>query len=783
VTINTIPANDRFERFTANAGQTVFSFNFPVFDAADLRVTRRRAGTETVLSLGADYLVTGQGQQQGGSITLTVPAEQGDVMVLASAQPVERAAGYTHGGPLPAASLNADFNRVIVALQQIATAVQRTIRQPDTDTPDGLLLPTRTARANRRLGFDAAGDLALYVEASQGSAAEVVALGSTVARSLAERFADRVNVRDHGAVPDGVTDSTAAINAAAAYAASTGRILWFPTGTYATTGPVTVAGGARGVIMDGEIKATGGYAALTIGDGGTTANQCKLYGPLRVFRATQSDWSTELDRGIVLRNCDACLIEVARAEGFTIGVQTVGDGRGFEDSTLILGRIVNNQIGLDVRTLQASGWNNSVRYIGGHFANAASVNPTLPRFGVRFSAANGAYVLHNAHTFLAPAFELQRQGTPGTVDAIPFLLQVDGRGLHAYGVRMEQCSPFVARHTGAFNDATYEVEYVGTYGFTGAAVQYLGATRAGGASIPRHQAAAAIASPRLVAAVPDVRAAAYQSTVVAAGGIGFEGLAVLSANPSGPPTTLNGFCFDGLASITLNTNDVTLPTSRALAFVVDCSRCKEFVLAAEGTELRPIIMQFDASENVLTNAAPVLMSNMNVTWVGTNATWWEGAGDLDGLTGGIALNRHQRVTLHDSAAFAVIGVRGSSANAKVRAMRLFCDALQAPRVLAGGTRTWGTREWIVSNDITINAIAAGDSGAVSVTAPLARQGDFIQVSFAKNTGFQNGGIQYSGVVGGSASSGEVVARFTNLSNGTITLGDGRLFVRGIRPRL
>jgi len=782
MSIVTVPENDRRELFTASASQTVFPFDFPIYEATHLAVWRLRDAVQQLLVHGADYNVSGVGEQSGGSITLTVGADAGDVIAILGAQPNARSTSFTDGGDLPAAALNAEYNRLIIALQQLRTEVRRTIRQPETDAPEGLVLPEIAARANRVLGFDSGGAMVFYALGSAGSLTEVIALGGTTSRSLAERFAERVNVRDHGAIPDGVTDSTAAINAAAAYAGSTGRILWVPAGQYATTGPVTVPGGARGMIMDGEIVATGGYAALTLGDGGTTNNQGKLYGPLRVSRATQSDWSTEIDRGIVLQNCDACLIEVARAEGFTIGVQTIGDGRGFEDSTVILGRIANNQIGLDVRTLQAGGWNNSVRYIGGHFACGSSVNITLPRFGVRLSAAGGAYLLHNAHTFVGPAFELQRQGTPGTVTAIPFLLEVDGRGLHAYGVRMEQCSPYVAWHTSAFNDATYEVEYVGTYGFTGCGVLYIGATRAGGSSIGRHQAAAAIAAPRLIAAVPDVRAAAYEDTTAVAGGLGFEGLAVLSGNPSGPPTTLNGFCFGGLAGMTLNTNDVTLPTSRALAFVVDCSRCKEFVLAAEGTELRPVIMQFDASENVLDDDYPLLLSNMNVTWPGTNATWWEGSANLDGLTGGIALNRHQRVTLHESAAFAVIGVRGSSASAKVRAMRLYADALQAPRVLAGGTRLWGTREWQVWNDITVPSLTAGQGGPVSVTAPLAQQADSVEVAFRKNSGFQNGGVQYSGVVGGSASSGEVIVWFQNFSAGTINLGDGRLFVRGRRPR-
>jgi len=57
---------------------------------------------------------------------------------------------------------------------------------------------------------------------------DIVATGSTTARSLEDRFADVVNVMDYGAVGDGTTNDTTAITAAIA----AGTVIHFPSGTY-----------------------------------------------------------------------------------------------------------------------------------------------------------------------------------------------------------------------------------------------------------------------------------------------------------------------------------------------------------------------------------------------------------------------------------------------------------------------------------------------------------------------------------------------------------------------
>jgi hypothetical protein len=72
------------------------------------------------------------------------------------------------------------------------------------------------------------------------STSRVTSTGSTTARALKDRAADVVNVKDFGAVGDGVADDHAAIDAAVAALPATGGTLLFPAGTYRITDAITI---------------------------------------------------------------------------------------------------------------------------------------------------------------------------------------------------------------------------------------------------------------------------------------------------------------------------------------------------------------------------------------------------------------------------------------------------------------------------------------------------------------------------------------------------------------
>lgn len=704
-------------QYVADGVLAAFTYPFPIFEDADLEIRLDGA----VLAGGAT--IAGAGHSDGGTVIFAEPPESGTRITLRRRLKIARATDFQDNGILRARSLNDELDYQVAAIQQVADDVAGTVRLDPADAGN-LVLPLRGARANRVLGFDGSGDLALF---DRDTGMLGVPFVGGVPRSVEDKLAERLTVRDFGATGDGVTDDGPALAAAMAAAAASGHVLEVGEGTFRTTQPLTLGGGAAGLSMRGSILYAGpaGQAALTIGDGAAVRNAAKHYDGLRVLRATLSDWNDEADIGIVLRNLDASLVEIRQVEGFTIGIRTQGVERGFEDTTLILGRIVNNQIGLDVRTETAGAWNTSVRYYGGHFAIGSTVHTDKDRFGVRISAAPGAYVAHNRHLFDGPGFELQAEGRP--ISGIPFLVQVNSRSVWARGLRMEGCSPFVARHTAGAQDHVYEVAWASQAYLVG--VDYTAsATRTGAVVRACHQAAAFREASREVGGVANLRAARIRWSNTE---WGFEKLACLSSNVAGTPVTLGDFAFPALDSYGFTDNGVVLTGGRGLGFVVDARNCRDFALAVDADAPRLAVMCFDASRNLLSDTGTPLVraSGQSLVW-NAAARWWQGSADMADAT----LTRPQVVHLEPQVAYAIIGLVRIGTDYEVRAMRLSCDPLFAPPLLFGQPGLQhGGRELVAEAAWDPASIAAGGSAQVSVPLAGARPGDFASAAFSLAT--------------------------------------------------
>jgi hypothetical protein len=744
--------------YVADGVQTAFTFPFPIFEADDLDVLSENAFANY------GFTIEGAGESGGGVIRYAEAPAPGTRITLLRRLRIERVTDFQSNGVLRANTLNDELDRQVAALQEVRDDVQGAIRLPFAEAPSGMVLPLRAARAEKLLGFDATGDVMTYDRTGTIAAA----FPGAIPRSVEDKLAETLTARDFGATGDGVTDDGPALQAAMNAAGASGKHLIIGEGTFRTTMPLLLPGGAAGLTMRGTIlyAGPGGQAALTIGDGGAVRNAAKLYQGLRVIRATISDWQDFGDIGIVLRNLDSSLVEIRQVEGFTIGAQTLGVERGFEDSNVHLGRMVNNHIGLDIHTQTAAAWNTSVRYHGGHFAIASSVYPTLSRYGIRFSAEPGAYVAHNRHVFFGPAFELQARDRPAILGA-PFLCLVNSRAVIAYGMRMEGCSPHPALHVGNAQDHIYEVAWA-SQGYLLEVLYDNASARVGAVVRGLHQAAAHREFTREVGAVPNLRAAAFRWN---ASQTGFDQLACLSTNVGGSPVTLPDFAFPGLEDYVLTNRGVVLPGGRGLGFVVDATRAREFALAVDADDPRLIVQCFDAGMNLLTDAGGPLVraSGMSMVWNGA-ARWWQGSADMTDAD----LTRLQVVRLEPAVAYAIIGVARIGTDYEVRAMRLCCDPAVSPPLLYGlPDLRHGARELRAELAWDPPSIAGGATAQLNVPLPGARPGDFVQAAFTLATS----GIVFLAQIGAQD---VVTVTAWNRSGAAVDLGPGTVRVHLVK---
>lgn len=216
-------------RYVADGVDTSYLYPFPIFASEDLKVYFD--GAEQV----SGFTIDGAGETAGGSVTFdTAPAE--DVIItLARELPIERVTDYLEGGDFSAASINTELDYVIASLQQVNRENDLMLKYGDHETPGNVTLPGRGARANKALGFDGDGNpVAVSLEGSM-AAPDFTATGTgAMTRTSADKFSDLISIKDFGAVGDGLTDDTVAIqNALAAH-----NTVFLPEGVYLVSGTI-----------------------------------------------------------------------------------------------------------------------------------------------------------------------------------------------------------------------------------------------------------------------------------------------------------------------------------------------------------------------------------------------------------------------------------------------------------------------------------------------------------------------------------------------------------------
>ena len=256
-----IPDVEPIAQYVADGVQVAYNYNFPIFASADLEVyldgARQMSG----------FTITGAGETAGGAVEFDSPPVDEVIITLKRNLPIERVSDFIQGGGFAAATINNELDYLTAVAQQIARETGRMLRYDDLEPAGELTLPSKHARRSKALGFDFNGDpIAVSLEDAM-AAPDYTATGmGAVTRNASDKFADGVSVRDFGALGDGLTDDTLAIQ----QALTAHDAVFLPAGEYLITGTIALREGQSliGVGAASRIKcATNSFTAIEVRGG------------------------------------------------------------------------------------------------------------------------------------------------------------------------------------------------------------------------------------------------------------------------------------------------------------------------------------------------------------------------------------------------------------------------------------------------------------------------------------------------------------------------------------
>ena len=233
---------------TATASQTSFTYTFRVIEATDMAVYQNG------VLLPSGYTVNGVNNTTGGTVVLDTGASVGQIVSLVLAMPLDRTTNYQNSGKFLADDVNEDFDKIYIGAIQNENLNGRSLRLQDVEPPTtgvDMTLPLKANRKGKYLSFNSVTGAPEVVAGTGGSVTDASLVNYTpagtgaVVTTVQTKLRESVSVKDFGAVGDGVTDDTAAVQAAINSSFENQVTLHVNAGTYLVTGlklPARVAG-------------------------------------------------------------------------------------------------------------------------------------------------------------------------------------------------------------------------------------------------------------------------------------------------------------------------------------------------------------------------------------------------------------------------------------------------------------------------------------------------------------------------------------------------------------
>lgn len=318
----------------------------------DLAVTHTDAdGVDTPLALSVDYTVIGAATPDGGTVTTTASYAAGGTITIVNDPEALQESAYLDTDPFPAATAMRGWDRLTMLVQRLITRVDRSLRVSDSE--DGIaVLPKPADRALKAATCDIDGNIVFTAPAEGTAGALAAALldpdaggasmvsfrqagAGAVARFVEDKLREVIDIADYGAVLDGSTDDSDAMDAAIAYA---------------KTRSVAGITSAVGIKIRGDCKLTRSHVIdddyIIIYGEGRFASTVVVSTAFVVFDFKKGDGSSLLYSGvrslgirassganlasgafIRLYNTGEAVIDDIRMQGWYIGIDMVGAAR------------------------------------------------------------------------------------------------------------------------------------------------------------------------------------------------------------------------------------------------------------------------------------------------------------------------------------------------------------------------------------------------------------------------------------------------------------------------
>jgi hypothetical protein len=280
-----------------NSLVTAYAVPFYFEENAHLNaIAKTAAGVETVVTLTNH---NGAGDPNGGTVRTAVAVPATSTLTIYREVPATQTTSYAENDSFPAASHERALDKLTTITQQLERRITNCIRGTEA-TP---LSPIPSPTGTQQFVLSAASNQPpSWQELPVLATGPITATGSTQARFLSDRFADAVNVKDFGAAGDGVTDDTAAIQAAV----NTGKRVTFPAGNFAITSSILNTTGAMLIGAGIEItKITvigSGYDAVALSSDYSGVESMSFQSP--TYRTSGSTVAvTAAVRGNAVKSC------------------------------------------------------------------------------------------------------------------------------------------------------------------------------------------------------------------------------------------------------------------------------------------------------------------------------------------------------------------------------------------------------------------------------------------------------------------------------------------------